>query len=348
MKKLSALFLVAGLCCSMAACSQADSKQATEIENKDLSLAPAASLEFNKIDGQVKNPVIYDGIFQLESEDGLITLMNMEAKPISASKYKIYTGFSQGYAFVKDENDDKYYIDLDGKKAIERVDGKTIYFGEPFKNDRAKISFQVMTTDLASDQGQANDTYIDSKGNILAYQKPMYEAYEIFDANQEGAFYTDQTLVGLLDPATNKAVTSLDYLEVSGPFVGHKALAVNKEGETLLIDPKGTIIENLSKKYEGKAISSYSISPDGIVLNFEKDPSVILSLDGKAEIATNYMHIGSFVDGFAKCGIEGKYGLIDAQAKEVIPVEYQDISNPYQHKVLLKKENQWYICKFMG
>lgn len=115
----------------------------------------------------------------------------------------------------------------------------------------------------------------------------------------------------------------------------------------MVLNAKGVVVENLSKKYEGRKNSSYFLSEDGIVVNFEDHKNaVLLNGDGKEELRTDYSYLGAFRDGAAVCKKAGKYGLIDKKGNEILFTEYEELSDPYRQNILLKKAGKWYLCKF--
>lgn len=232
-------------------------------------------LELTELKGQVKHPEIRDGIFEMKSGDGQVSFMNVDGALIGDLKYDTFAGFSEGLAFVTDGNGERYYIDTAGKKVIEAVDGKKIYMGDVFQNGIAKVSFAPV--DLSKDENE-NFQYIDKNGKRVDYQKPMYKNYEIFYIGPYGSFYTDTQTVGIFDVQNKKPITELKYVDVQ-PFVKDRTVVKDKENRILVLNGKGVVVENLSKKYEGRKISSYFLSEDGIVVNFEDQKTRFFSTE---------------------------------------------------------------------
>ncbi len=351
MKKLFLICLCLMLAISLIGCNAQNSiAQTSEIESQSSTQStqeekPANKLTFKTIDKNVKHVGVCDGIFQIVLEDDKIALMNMDGKLINDEKYTFYVAFSEGYAFVVDEEDNRYYINTNGEKAIEKVDGKDIYVGDIFKDGVAAVLFGPYGID-ASKGEKPPFTYINTSGEVIDYEVPMYEGKQIFYANEFGAFYTDGECFGIFDTESNTPISGLDYIEGSAPFYEDRAIAIDKNNDVLLIDSSNNIIKNLSEAYKEGAITSYSISPDAITLNFDNH-AIICDLDGNETLRTNFTYINEFVDGYATCELNGKIGLIDTLGNEIIPCEYDEMSFPYKGHVLLRQNDTWSICTFV-
>ncbi|MDO5061894.1 MAG: WG repeat-containing protein [Peptostreptococcaceae bacterium] len=333
---------------------------------------------FTELAYEVEIPMIEEGglILVIDRKTDKNGFINMQGELVIPMEHGVVTKFSQGLCFSLD-GQSGYYLDSEGNKVIEEVDGKKIRSG--FEFDRAgQAIVRVDGKDgeeflLIDTKGKAIDRYdkedleaqkitreSDPKNfSILNDFRPgkVYQKRRILDRFAKTTFYSDGEYFGIFSTEDKKFVTDLIYKRV-GFFQNDRAIVIDKEGRMLLVDKEGNEILHISGKYSGLNFELYPfLSEEGFALNFldEQKKAIILDVDGNEVKQTNYDYIGYFDQGIAKMGnvVEKerkkyKYGLINAKGEEILSPIYDNIGNIYEGKILVKANNKWYIGDVPG
>lgn len=328
---------------------------------------------FTELAYEVEIPMIEEGglILVIDRKTDKNGFINIQGELVIPMEHGVVTKLSQGLCFSLD-GQSGYYLDSNGNKVIEEVEGKKIRSG--FEFDRAGQA-------IVRVEGKDGDEYllIDKKGKVidryekedLGVQKIMresdpqtfsilhdfrpgrvYQNRRILDRFAKITFYSDGEYFGIFSTADKKFVTDLIYKQV-GFFKNNRAIVIDKKGRMLLVDQEGNELVDISGKYSGLNFEFYPfLSEDGFALNFldEQKKAIILDVDGNEVKQTNYDYIGYFDQGIAKMGnvVEKerkkyKYGLINAKGEEILSPIYDNIGNIYEGKILVKANNKWYI-----
>jgi len=325
---------------------------------------------------------INDGILRVKSklESNSYNYINKSLKLICESDVQSTLPFSEDLAFVVDKNGNTYYIDIEGEKKINDIDGLKIKFGDIFRDGFAVVLVE----------GEFGNYVIDKNGNIVLEPTEISYAYHnlgqgifertinpnnnypdmkyegIVDTNNvliyEGNFhihdfgnpfssiYTlDYSTFGLYHSTENKIITNMNYLSI-GQFDEKVTIATNIQNEVLIIDSNGKTISNLSEKYENIDISSIAntaFSGDTVPLNFTDGKNAIL-MDSKGNliVETEYEHIFNFYDGIAIFNKNSLYGYIDTSGNVLIKPLYNQATEYSQGISYVKKDDKWFQLEF--
>lgn len=348
----------------LAGCTSQNSAQ--EAENK------VDMTGFTELNYALFSPDIQEGGLLLiqDPKTDLKGAIDLSGEVVIEPEHYDINSFHEALSFVytKDRSD-CYYINTQGEKVIEKVDGKSIVYGRPFDASGE-------TAVILSDNG-SNEQYavIDRQGKVILYKaqdgsdskifnekdpksysvmvnlKPseIFQNKWILDPDAPITFYSDKERYGIFDNANKTFVTELIYNVVTPFYDGH-ALVVDKDYKMLLIDDKGQEVVHLSKKYPGLDFEMMpALTKDGAGLRFLEEGKGVIILDAKGnEVARkDYYAIGLFSNGFASVVVseEGvfKYGLIDAKGEEILPPVYDAVGNVYEGKVVVRANDKWYI-----
>lgn len=328
---------------------------------------------FTELNYELFSPGIQeDGLLLIQDpETKLKGAINLDGELVIKPEHYDISRFHEGLSFVYGgEGSGGYYINTQGEKVIEKVDGKSIVYGRPFDASGE-------TAVILSDDG-SNEQYavIDRQGKVILYKstdgadskifneknpksysvrfelKPseIFQNKWILDPDAPITFYSDNDRYGIFDNANKTFVTELIYNAVT-PFCEGHALVVDKDHKMLLIDEKGQEVMHLSKKYSGLDFEMMpALSKDGAALRFIEPGKGVVILDAKGnEVAhKEYYSVGQFSEGFAASVVseqEGvfKYGLINAEGEEILPPVYDAVGNVYEGKVVVRANDKWYI-----
>lgn len=329
----------------------------------------SAVVEF-EIDGlSLVDGFIVDGYMMVE-KDGLLGLMDMDGKVVLEPVYKDLKLLNDGFAFLQGTDDHKSVMNVASGKVLDEIDGGSIRIVSGFndgycvvlseENDNGYIidsDFNIMF----DTEKYINNYYL---GHGLFTRTPMAEkrVYEIVDekgsaiatlddriifmnGQNVGVSYKNQIFT-LWDFEKNAFIKDCEYDQLSY-FVDNRALAISINKTTYdIIDGKGSIIKELPYTFEDINVNLiFSFNENLMPINFndpKNNPAVVINEEGEIVFETKYSVISPFSNGVATVELDGKYGYVDIKGNELVPCEYDFVTNVYNGTCFLRKEDKWF------
>lgn len=277
--------------------------------------------------------------------------------------------FYNGMTYVVKNRPFGYFINTEGEKIIEQVDGMSIVGADFFHLGRVNVSLikdsETAITDLSN--AERIETAINEKGEIVEPNTFMTDdgLFIGLTNGQDIGFYYDFDVLGakktygIYDKATNTKKTDFAYSSACA-FVNGKSVVTDLEGKVMLIDSDGKELLNISKIFK-EAPVQYSLTDSTIALNFGEFKPVIIDFEGNIVKKTDYGTILSFYKNYANVtSVKDKLylqptdsqtaimpteqvlvGLIDSNGVEILPIEYEEISTVWDNLVYAKKDGKW-------
>lgn len=262
--------------------------------------------------------------------------------------------FSEGLAWVADDNNNGLYIDKEGNRIIEGNNGA---IGTTFRNGLARavkdignnsnhiykygfinkngeIAIDFIYDDafdfldgLAPVEKDGKAGFIDTKGNWVL-DAPEEKIPNYFSEGLCGTFKNNK--YGFIDKQGN---TVIDFIYNTGSMF-HEGLAwVEKDGKYYYIDKEGNIVIDISTIpgiETGKSEESYpNVFSDGLALIRRNGKYAYIDKTGNVVLESPYSKAGSFSEGFAWSYKDGKYGFIDKQGNVAVDFEYDSIQSDF-------------------
>lgn len=160
---------------------------------------------------------------------------------------------------------------------------------------------------------------INTEGKILTPFK--YDYIDIYEKHGGTIRVMEGKKHGLIDPAGKEIVPCI-YDELTG-FV-HNRARVQLNSKYGYIDRTGAVVVPIIYEELEDETNTYSKGWNGLVMVNSKY-GMLDTATLKELVSPQYEFIGSFVDGLAVAGKDGKQGVIDKKGKTVIPFEYEQI-----------------------
>ncbi len=218
-------------------------------------------------------------------EDNVCTLYSAEKRPKKIGTYKESGAFTSDVCPVKDMNDNIYYIDKDGKKAIEfdKIDGKEVAGAYNFHCGRAMVCLEDESWGYIDESGDVAipfkyaDAWNFSEDLAIVYlDKPTFE---------EG----DQAKWCVIDTEGNKLFTKRfgDMRPSEFTYADGLLEVIDQDENYILLDRDGKVVQKLKPH-------CYSIYiNDGlfVVYNIDTSKAGLMDKEGEWVIRPKYQSI---------------------------------------------------------
>lgn len=309
-----------------------------------------------------RNPPFYDG-FEVIIKDNKCGYINKKGEIVIEPQYSNASTFFNGIAWVKDEKENEFLIDTEGKIVLNLTE----------KN--LKCSSYSDGILAVSDNGK--HYYINSKGEKIS------EEYDKCYNSVEGrAMVIKNKKCGYIDSSTGKLVVDCMYGESSGDFSAGVA-CVEKDGKYGFIDKEGNVVidfnyisasqfEYNTNDYSKDGIAMAQVSKtngthiyidlkgneysspiyfgEGMGVLIENKKSTFIDKDGNKVIDKLYDRAVPFSEGLAYVEIDGKTGFIDKTGEFVFELDgkYETVSSFSDGLAYVKSkfgESQFFIDK---
>ena len=366
-KRLFFLMVVISLF-SFSSCSVDEVKKSDLMNYKMAEIQPLGYYIDEVSDISSKLIRIHNGKVGVDRRYGFIdSLGNVVVEP----QYLNAFIFSEGLAFVIDENKRGTYIDNSGSVVIENVENQNIGFGDIFKSGYATVrtydneknkdiaaiinkqgeiilSSDLLVNNLQNDGGGFFEIFspsnymkrkiIDSAGNYFTEDGVTL----VFPDKNANGFYTkNHDLLGVFyqgnlhDPVFKQVTKIYDNVSLVETF----------DNEVWIVKISDQTHINLSEKYENiDSASLNDITGEKFAINFSDDQkSIILNTEGELVAKTDCDHIYNFENQVAKFLSKNKYGIVDSNGKVILEAQYDYISNIDDGIAVIKSNDKWYI-----
>lgn len=243
--------------------------------------------------------------------------INKQGKVVIPVKYEVASDFKKGVAAVM----------LEGKYGLVGKNGKSLT-----KFIYEQYAFSTNYVKLKTEKGWG--LYSISKKKIII--QPEHAQIGLFNSTIDLAWFKENGKIGIISLSDGKQVLS-PQLDKTLRF--QSGFAVVKSEELFgVINSEGKVVIPAEYSY---IPSSYSFSSP-----LEKNNTwVYHSKEGKI-IASGFSTALPFYNGLAKVSKNGKFGFINQEGKEVIPIEYEAVGKPEEGFVAVKKDNKWGFVDF--
>lgn len=324
------------------------------------------------------NGSILEGdLIQIEDpETEMHGFINTDGEVVIKEEHKMPIWFMDGLCYVESPNG-SYYLNMQGEKVIEQVDGKPIVTGRSFDSSGHTVVMTLNKETMEEEyyvidkegkvivkkelDGEDSKIWVDKEKNqyqMNYFLRPgeVFENRIITDPYVPITFYGNTQFYGIFDNEKKEFVTDLRYQNVSG-FLKDRAIVEDKDGRFLIIDSKGNVTFDISEKYPGAQIRLFPlyaqrVGSERFAIYFpdKSKGAIILDLEGKEIMQTEYEEIGYFTNGYAstfRYGTDGnvlKFGLINANGEEILPQAYDKLGGVRDEKVVVKQDGKWYIA----
>lgn len=199
----------------------ANNTEANEVSN-DLFKAHSSDVYLEPIDLQGyqidEQAELSNGVIRIcndESNDQMrFGFINLLEGQMVQPKYVNRLIFSEGVAFVIDENGERYYINTQGEKVIEKVSGESIGFGDLFKAGYAKVvrvdqNDTILNQCIIDTAGNVVFSAEEHKENLMNLGNGFFERVEVTDVNHKSVFDVTSKVL-------SEGASSLIYPTMSG------------------------------------------------------------------------------------------------------------------------------------
>lgn len=219
-----------------------------------------------------------------------------QQKIIVPCKYDDVNPFSYGFGAVKDDQGMWHTVSAEGKvgKGIKAAD---MYGVAPH--------LWIVIRD-------GKYGLVNAKGKNLS--KNLYDEFIRFYDGSTATWVKRNGKYGVMNTKGVEVIPA-EYKGVSGPSNG--TFAVNKEGLYAIFDANGT------KRTEFIYSQVNLLSEDKFVVKEEKTWKILdKNLKEILNLGNKYDFVGGFKGGLARVSQKGKWGFINAEGKEILPVQY--------------------------
>ncbi len=322
-----------------------------------------------------------ESLFSIKDLNGNVGFINSNGEIVIEPKYLGAMPFSEGLAFVVDQNNERYYIDVDENIVIDNVDGLKLGIGDKFENGNAIVAlydtegesiqnnnyvidksgiavlrptgdgqyFWKVDNNAYATGAQYNtfvcDKLVDISGNEIDNSK--YENFnqdKIFKLdNLDFYFIVDEAtgLYAVYDKEKGKAVTDYIFTQFSDEY-GIYPLGQTSDGKYIFVNLKGETILNVSDIYPTGVVADV-INEDQVVINFNDGNTVkLIDFEGNLIKDTDFTHISYFIDGLAIIIKKDKYGYCNENLSEVLEAVYDSVTFAYDGSGLIVKDGILY------
>jgi beta-lactamase regulating signal transducer with metallopeptidase domain len=312
-----------------------------------------------------------------DSDERRYGFANVEGEIVIEPIYlSTLVGFSEGLAYVMNEERQGIYIDTKGNVVIDEIDGKTFLIGDIFMDGYAIVRDSYDLNDpsyvinqkgeIILDPTNMNYQYInlgngyfqraisaitddmidivDMDGNVV-YEGHI-DFYGIGD--QAICLYTlDGEVFGLIDTNTMEIIVEPYFYPLS-QLINDQAVVMTPDENIYIINSRGEKVVNLSKQYtdiEPSSVSAMGIGRYSLGFSTGKG-AIIIDDTGNIVAETEYDYIVRFENDdsmIALCEKDGKYGYVDLEGNEILEPIYNRITNVEEGKGIVFLENKPYV-----
>ncbi len=322
-----------------------------------------------------------EDVFSIVDANGNIGYISTDGEILIEPKYVGAMNYSDGLVFVVDQEDNRYYIDMEENIVIDNVEGLKFGIGDNFENGYAAVALYDSDNEVV----QRNNYVIDKSGEIIlrptdqdqyfwkvddnAYAfGPDYLSFnceKVLDLegneldlsnyenyNQDTIFYLEEAdfyytvdestgLYAVYDFEKGEAVTDFIYSKFSSDY-GKNVLAITPENKYIFLDNTGEIFLDVSAIYPTGIVSDV-IDDEKIVVNFNDGNTVkLIDFDGNVIKDTDFTHISYFIDGIAIVIKDDKYGYCNENLTELLDATYDSVTFAYNGSGLVIKDGILY------
>lgn len=302
--------------------------------------------EINEYDFKVERSSITlkefnDGL-ALVCKDGKYGFINKKGEIVLDFQYSRARAFSNERAWVKDENDNEFFIDTTGKKVIELKD---LYCIQDFYDGIVAVS--------RTSKAGSGEYYINTNGERIS------EIYDTCYFSRDGmAMIQQNKKYGFIESSSGKLVVEPIY-DFGTSYYESGLAPVQKDGKCGFIDKQGNVVIDFKYKYansfnyntwsgeeKGRATAYVTKDNDsncyidideneygsalffteGLAYTTKNGKYGYIEKDGNTVIDYQYTSAGNFKNGLAPVKLNGKWGYIDKIGKMVIETDYDKIN----------------------
>lgn len=211
--------------------------------------------------------------------------------------------------FSKIPDSDTMYREAKYKGAIK---GLRAYFVTEKKEQTTALTIKAATSsDVHSSYNGGDSTVIyDNESNVIfASAEGVYPVNAFFYANDKSFFYFNRKA---------KKMEKLPYYTVEALTENYVSAQEDENAPYLLLNDKNERVGSF------ESLSSY----DQTVIALQDKDALIITADHKQVRLKNLEHISDMNNGYAAVKLNGKFGFIDANGKQLIPAIY-DGAEPF-------------------
>lgn len=284
-------------------------------------------------------------------QDGNWGYLNLDGQEILPNKYTMVDGFSDGLAWVYDNDEPSgegnglnkgIFVDKTGKQVIP---GKFIS-ASAFVN--GLCTAMRLRRVLVGGRRTIATTYLINKDGKIIKEFNIYEhgsSDPIPDGDcHDGMIKADGK--GFMDASGNIVIPCI-YDKVYD--FGEGLAAVVKDGKIGFVDKKGNVVVSfIYDKIDTYDYSSQTFH-DGLMKVCKNDKWGFINKEGKEVVPIEYEDVKLFSQGLSAVKKDGQWGFVDENGKVVIPIIYEEVGMFSEEGYApVKKNGKWGIIDKYG